>query len=118
VRWFGKQPTNALLEVWYVGVPGEGGGGKEMILDNQTVPIWLDCGTVTTTNITSSEIGNDKATYAALGERDVSGAQLRGCVIQLIMGDNVIRTYSSQAHLQKASWVYPFGSLEDGKIGP
>ena len=115
VRWSGRQITNAVLEAWFVGIPGDG-GGTEMILDNQTIPITLKPGAGTITNVTSVAIGNDKATYAALGEKDVAGAQLRGCVVQLIMGDSVVRSYTSQSHLQKASWNYPFGSVTDGTI--
>lgn len=116
VRWSGRQATNAVLDVWFVGIPGDG-GGEEMILDNQSVPITLTPGFNAVTNITSAAIGNDKTTYAALGVKDATGAQLRGCVVQLLMGDSVVRAYSSQSHLQKAAWRYPFGSITDGTIG-
>jgi len=116
VRWSGRAATNAVLDVWFVGVPGEG-GGKEIILDNKTVPIDLMPSSNVVVNVTSDEVGNDKATYVALNQKDVSGAQLRGCVVQLIMGDSVVRTYSSQSHLAAAAWKYPFGSVSGGTIG-
>jgi hypothetical protein len=115
VRWSGKTPTNAVLDVWFVGVPGEG-GAKELALDRKSVPVDLFPGSNTVISITSSPIRNDKATYAALGEKDTSGAQLRGCVVQLIMAGEVVRVYSSQSHLVKSAWSIPFASEDDGTI--
>ena len=116
VRWSGRAATNAVLDVWFVGVPGEG-GGKEIILDNKVVHVDLLPSSTVSVDVTSEEVGNDKATYVALGMKDVSGAQLRGCVVQLIMGDAVVRTYSSQSHLAAAAWKDPFGSISSGTIG-
>jgi hypothetical protein len=117
VRWSGPAATNALLDVWFVGVPGDGGAGKEIILGNELVELALIPNRTITTNVASDRIANDRAHYAALGITDASGAKLRGCVVQLLLGGEVVRSYSSEGHLQQAAWKAPFGSISDGTIG-
>ncbi len=52
VRWTGRSPTNAVLDVWFVGIPAS--GGKDMILDNQNFPISLMPMSNTVVNVTSA----------------------------------------------------------------
>lgn len=114
-RWNGKTPTNTVLDVWFVGLPAN--GGKDIILENKLVNIMLNPSSNCVTSVTSAEIEHSKTDYAALGIREREGAKLRGCVVQLIMGGEVIRAYSSLGHLSQASWKTPFGSSTSGVIG-
>ena len=88
-----------------------------MILDNKTYDLILNPLSNCVTRVTSETIDHSKADYVALGIKDRDGAKLRGCVVQLIMGEQVIRAYTSLGHLKDAAWKYPFGSLSDGTIG-
>jgi len=117
LKWSGKQATNAVIDVWFVGVPGDGGEGKEIILDNNRIEVSLSPGMSWSTNVTSVIVENNKTNYAAIGIKETSGSKLRGCVIQLLMDGNVVRCYSSEGHLQKAAWLTPFGSVDSGVIG-
>lgn len=114
VRWNGRAPTNALLEVWFVGIPAT--GGKDMILDNKVFELTLNPASNCVTRVTSESIDHSKTDYVALGMKERDGAKLRGCVVQLIIADEVTRVYASLGHLKDAAWKNPFGSTETGAL--
>ena len=115
IRWSGRTATNAVLDVWFVGTPAR--GGEDLILDNKTVDLVLHPSSNCVTRVTSDEINHRKTDYVALGIKEREGFRLRGCVIQLIMEGEVVRSYSPLGHLQREMWNTPFGSITTGEIG-
>jgi len=102
VRWNGKSPTNGVLKVWFIGSPAA--GGKDLVVDSQYFELDLVPAASQTKKVRSEEVDVSKANYVALGIKDRDGIKLKGCVVQLFIGDALARAYASLGQWQKLSW--------------
>ena len=113
LRWSGRMATNALLQVYYIAKPAN--GGNDFVIEEQIHDFTLVPGSNTVIRSTSALIGQKQDTYAEFNVKDNEGSKLRGAVVRLYIGGGLVRTYCSLSQWQKLSWADNFETALSGK---
>jgi len=113
LRWSGRFATNALLQVYYIAKPAV--GGNDFVIEEQRYLFPLISGSNTVIRSISALIGQTQDTYTEFNIRNYAGAKLRGVVVRLHIGGELVRTYCSLSQWQKMSWASNFETALSGK---
>ncbi len=75
---------------------GEASGNRDLVVDTKTADVSLEPGKIARTTLQSEEIGEQSYTYYYSTSHDrVSGAKLKGVIVQAWIGDEMVSSWGS-----------------------
>ena len=99
--------TNEYTITWhYIG--REAGSKNDEVIETDSKTVSVPPRSSVKEFLQSDTYEGSKAVYRALGETDEDGVKVKGIVVQLIIDEKVVRTYSSAQQWQYRAWIKPF----------
>ncbi len=98
LRSTGKQPLNVKVTGYFI---GETSDGREVILDTQEAEVALEPGRANRVTLTSKEISETRLRSWVLNDMRLSGAKLKGAVVQARTGSVISAGWASLPQWRK-----------------
>ncbi len=93
LRVLGKQQKQVKIKAFFI---GEASGNRDLVVDTKTADVSLEPGKIARTTLQSEEIGEQSYTYYYSTSHDrVSGAKLKGVIVQAWIGDEMVSSWGS-----------------------